>query len=88
MDILPCNSVMFYKNLTSCPTSAYVRYVTAQSSRSGPPTVIVCVKVFNATSNLNLKLEIVKETALLSAINGTDVAPHCYGLVILEETKG
>ena len=87
MDILPCNSVMFY-NLTSCPTSAYVRYVTAQTSRSGPPTVIICVKVFNATSNLNLKLEIVKETALLSAFNGTDVAPHCYGLVILEETKG
>ena len=77
-----------FDNLTSCPTSAYVRHVTAQTSRSGPPTVTVCVKVFNATSNLNLKLEIVKDMGLLSAINGTDVAPHCYGLVILEETKG
>ena len=63
---------MFY-NLISCPTSVHVKYVTAQTSRSGPPTVIVCFKVFNATSNLNLKLEIVKETALLSAFNGTDV---------------
>ena len=78
---------MFY-NLISCPTSVHVRYVIGQTCRSGPPTVIVCVKVFNATINLNLKLEIVKETALLSAFNGTDVAPHCYGLVILEETKG
>ena len=48
----------------------------------------VCVKVFKGTSILTPNLDIVKEAALLSALNGTDAAPHCYGLVILEETKG
>ena len=41
-----------------------------------------------STSQLNLDLEIVNEAALLSELSGTDIAPHCFGLEVLEENKG